>query len=728
MKIKAWLAVGLCVVGLGLVSQSGVTAHAITDAVDIDNALRSVPQGLKLSGFFSPGTPNNNQATVVNGLNSASPNTQVVELTNGGSQVGSIWSNDDFLFNLRKKQVASMWLYFGNKSYGSATANAAGDGMALVLQNANNPKQATPSFGTGGAIGETLGVWGVATTGKTDMQAVSDTAIQNSWALEFDTYLNNDGSFDNTAKGSSFDLDTTDVTISNPHLAANYPGKPDTYTTHKVKGGTFNLLTNYYVTMVHRGLIQGSDFNFLSNGAWHHLTVTYTPKTSTASARMAYNFDDKDPSTGISQPGESNYMDIDTGNIDPNSTGLAYWGFTGATGGNSEGNLVAFEQIPNLVNASATADMTANGKPVTEGANVSANSPVALTYDTKYESGTTDWTAIQAELKIPTGVTISKGNVAYDDGTTTTLGAADIAAINAGKGIPLKTLNSGNATAKISLQGTANNVTSTTTADQSLSRFVGKEAVVQATLPNFNIVPSTLSLQTDQTAITADGSSAVPITGTITDSASTVANANLTVHATLNDGTLADTALATTDAAGKLTVSVPADKLNPGANVLDLTAENTQTGAVSNTGEVIITVGGLDFKTVTGKAVYKAKLSGQQQLVSRDGSSDLAIVIQDSRTKGSQWQLTAAATPLLDTNNTGMNGDLVYVDGNQSTTLSTVAAPVMSHQNDGTNGTTNVTGDWSTGQGLLLNVGSDAIQSTKIYSSDITWTLVDAEQ
>jgi len=75
-----------------------------------------------------------------------------------------------------------------------------------------------------------------------------------------------------------------------------------------------------------------------------------------------------------------------------------------------------------------------------------------------------------------------------------------------------------------------------------------------------------------------------------------------------------------------------------------------------------------------------------------------------------------------------MNGDLVYVDGNQSTTLSPVAAPVMSHQNDGTNGTTNVTGDWSTDQGLLLNVGSDAIQSTKTYSSDITWTLADAEQ
>lgn len=734
MKVKAWLAVGLCVVGLGLGMNSlfGITGQAASDKLDLSNGLKTVPQGLPLSDFFTPGTSNNNQAAVVDGTNSDSPNTQVVELTTGGSQVGSIWSQQRYRFDLKKKQVASMWLNFGSKGYtGSAPVDVPGDGMALVLQNADNPQNATPDFGSNNPYGETLGVWGVANTGASSAGAVANTAIANSWALEFDSYLNQTTAFKSTTDAASFDTDTSGGKLTAPHLASNYPGAASTYSPVSVSdGGIFGIgaKTSYYMQMVHKGVIQGSNYMFLSDGAWHHLTLTYTPVSGSTSARMTYNFDDKNPTTGISQPGETNYMDVSSSVIDPGNTGYAYWGFTGATGTYSETSMVAFEQIPNLVNATATADMTANGKTVTEGANVSANSPVTLTYNAKYESGTTNWTGINAELKVPSGVTVSKGTVTYDDGTVTTLGDADIAAINAGTGTMLKDLSSSNATAKISLKGTVNNVTSTTAVDQSLSRFVGTEAVVQATLPNFNVVPSTLALKTDQTAITADGSSAVPVTGTITDSASTVANANLTVHATLNDGTLADTALATTDAAGKFTVSVPADKLNPGANVLDLTAENTQTGAVSNTGEVIITVGGLDFKTVTGKAVYKAKLSGQQQLVSRDGSSDLAIVIQDSRTKGSQWQLTAAATPLLDTNNTGMNGDLVYVDGNQSTTLSTVAAPVMSHQNDGSNGTTNVTGDWSTDQGLLLNVASDAIQSTKTYSSEITWTLVDAEQ
>ncbi|HJE87178.1 MAG TPA: hypothetical protein K8U88_06280 [Levilactobacillus hammesii] len=731
MKRIGWLAVGVAALLLGL---SGTQTGYASDQLDLTTGLKTVPQGLPLDKYFQAGSSNNNKANVVAGQNADSPNTQVVELTTGGSQVGSIWSLPDFKFNLNEKQVASMWLNFGSKGYDSSYAPQVvpGDGMALVLQNANNPMAATPNFGTNSPYGETLGVWGVANLGTTDTSAVAGTAIQNSWALEFDSYLNQATELANAKSAASFDADTTGGKLTAPHLAANYPGQASTYTpVTKTEGGidifghNVGGTTGTYIQMVHKGVIQGSNFKFLSDGAWHHLTLSYTPKSGSASAKMTYTFNDKNPTTGASQPGQTSSMDVDPSIIDPDNTGKATWGFTGATGIYSEANMVAFEQIPNLVNATATADLTANGKSVSDGGTIKANSPVALTYNASYNSGTADWQGIQAELKLPDHLTITKGTVSYANGDTTTLGAADLAAINQGNGVGLKDLSKANSTAKISLTGTAASVTSSTAVPATVSEFKGSNAIVQATSPSFTITPSTLHLATDQTAISADGTTAVPVTGTVTDSASAVTNSNLTIHGTLNDAKLDDTALSSSDAAGKFSVSVPADKLQPGANVLDLTAEDKTTGALSNIGEVIITVGELKFQSVSGTAQYQAQLTGTSHLVARDSSSDLNIVIQDTRASGNNWQLTAAATPLTAADGDQLAGRLVYVNGTAQTTLGAAAVPVMTHT-DGASTTTDVTGDWAANQGLLLDLDGDAHQSTATYSSQITWALINS--
>ncbi|MGV8056388.1 hypothetical protein PJN37_29250, partial [Mycobacterium kansasii] len=51
-------------------------------------------------------------------------------------------------------------------------------------------------------------------------------------------------------------------------------------------------------------------------------------------------------------------VSIDTTKIDPNNTGYARWGFTGSTGTNWENNLVIFEQVPGVVNSSASVTAT----------------------------------------------------------------------------------------------------------------------------------------------------------------------------------------------------------------------------------------------------------------------------------------------------------------------------------------------------------------------------------
>lgn len=737
MRRNKWLAVGLTALFLGL---SGVQpGYAASDKLDLDNGLATVPQGLALNSYFQKGTSSNNDAHVADGTNAASPNTQVVELTTSSGQVGSIWSNEAFKFDLNKKQVASMWLNFGSKGYDDKTvtylpSDLPGDGMALVLQNAEHPYSATPNFGTNSPYGETLGVWGVANLGTTDTAAVANTAIQNSWALEFDSYINKSTSMANTTGADSFDTDTTGGKLTEPHIAANYPAQSSTYLAKTLSEttGIFPFLTtktSSYIQLKHQGVIQGNNFEYLSDGAWHHLTLTYTPKSGTTAAKMTYTFNDKNPSTGASQSGQSNSVDVDPSIIDPDNTGKAYWGFTGATGSYSEASMVAFEQIPNLVNATASADMTANGKAVSEGDKISANAPVTLTYHANYESGSASWQGIKALLKIPDGLTITKGNVKYGNGDSTMLGAADLDSLSQGNGIDLKDLGENNKTATITLSGTAVDVKSATTAASTVSDFRGSNAIVQATMPGFTVSPSTLHLATDKTAIATSGTVAVPVTGTVTDTANAVTNSNLVIHGKLNnDTTLTDTDLATSDAAGHFSVSVPASQLQPGANVLDLTAEDKTTGALSNVGEVVITVGELKFQSVSGVAKYQAQLTGAQQLVARDSSSDLSIVIQDTRASGNSWQLTAAATPLTATADDRLAGNLVYVNGDQRTTLSEAAVPVMAHTSDGTTDTTNVTGDWTASQGLLLDLDGDALQSTATYSSQITWALINSVQ
>ncbi|MGO1971290.1 MAG: hypothetical protein ACTIIZ_11020 [Levilactobacillus brevis] len=191
-------------------------AYAVDTDGGLAKGLAKVPQGLPLSKYFTIGTNSAKQVKVMAPTGGSAVNTEVVKLTDGGDQSASIWSNDDFDFNLNADQTASMWLYFGTKGGTTATANSAGDGMAFVLQNGST--SVTPDYGTVSA-GETLGVWGVDTAGTNNLPAtVSGKAIPNSWALEFDTYLNNTTTFDGTGQASSFDADTSGGTLANPIL------------------------------------------------------------------------------------------------------------------------------------------------------------------------------------------------------------------------------------------------------------------------------------------------------------------------------------------------------------------------------------------------------------------------------------------------------------------------------------------------------------------------------
>ncbi|MBS0978098.1 lectin-like domain-containing protein [Levilactobacillus brevis] len=420
------LSVVMMTVLFGSLAGAKTAQAAYTDDSDAKNALATMPKGLPLSTYFAPGQDYDSTGLqggftpeVRDSTNSSSSGTQAMQLTadsyNGGA---TVWSKDGFKFNLYKDQKASMWLYFGNKG------SSAGDGMAFVLQN-----NSSGGTGTYSDKGQSLGVWGrdVSTNalGAKTTTNIANSAIPNSWALEFDTFSNSavpDASGIKAITGKGFtpastgDINkvtaaNTDIAdISNgfdangsgdlskgPHIASNYPGQASSYSLNTLAtvliggypgvlglGGSAGTQATYsWATLNHEGVLtypnSVTNGGKLADGKWHHLSIDYTAATSSKDGVMKYTYNDKNPDTGAQQTTGLYYGDSSDNlmsqkvNITPSKLGASaanptvWWGFTGSTGMASENNLVAFEQIPNLanINASGTMTDTTTGKTIT---------------------------------------------------------------------------------------------------------------------------------------------------------------------------------------------------------------------------------------------------------------------------------------------------------------------------------------------------------------------------
>lgn len=468
---------------LGLIGAGGsVTASTATDAAaDYAKAISVAPDALTLDHIFQTGTGGGsaNHSSVVSldkdnkvvDDSSTAATKAIVKLTDAGGQLGSEWSTPANTFNINKDSKINMWMYFGNQ-YDSA------DGMAFVLQND------TRGVGAISGIGESLGVWGIDEGGSSAQTAKP--AIKNAWALEFDTYGNND-----TGAGTSFD-NAPEVKGSN-HLAYGYPSLPSTY---RLKMGG---ILSFYAVMNHQGVIKTSH---LSNAAWHHVTLDYKTLSVTQGS-MTYTIDDKDPTTGAVLTGQSQTAPIDKTRFtadgkNGNGTDIM-WGFTGSTGSKYENNLIMFEQISNLVSATGVqkvTDTTNNDEDVTNNGKVMSGDQLNFKTTLTYKEGKQDWKKIKALLNVPTNVTLAEAaTIKYADGTVDNFNTNTAANETITKELS-KDLTSANNTATISMTGTANTVTADTKATSPVSHFNGNNAIVESNAANFTIsVPSqTLSI------------------------------------------------------------------------------------------------------------------------------------------------------------------------------------------------------------------------------------------
>ncbi len=695
---------------------------------DLTNALRTTPQGIRLKDYFVPGTSLNNHAEIVDSQNAAVQDTQAVKITDGKGQVGSIWSTDDNTFRLDEPQTVSMWLYFGGRDYVDPNIAQTGDGMAFVLQNDPRGTSATTrlpdSLHPGDTLGETLGVWGADTDPKASVpDKIAASAIQKSWAIEFDSFVNKSNTFEMAGKWDSFDADQG---LDFPHIAANYPGNTNSYQSNEITQDVSDFFghllgekeTAYYTSLKHKGLIQGDTFQFLSNQKWHHFTLHYNPQVNgdTSKAHITYAFDDKDPQTGSDSHKREATFDLDKSEID-NGKHEAQWGFTGATGSLSENNLVVFDQVPDLVDVSADTRMTN----VTQNTNVSQTKKVRegdqvkLDYHVRYLGGKTSWRDIVADLKLPTNIDFSSGQltVANEPEETQMFDVSDLARNELVHSISTS-LSASSSEATFTFLGKVKDGTGHI--DPVKSQFHGKEAVVETATPEFTVAP-TLDLKlTLPSSVTVSRNKAAYITGSVAIENPAWKNSDIRLQMNIN-GHSFEQVLQDKDERGQFTIGVPASFITRKTNKLTITATGPDPSHNSQTETVMIYISELTFTSGTPQVTFKGNVTGsKQQLAS---TQPLDLIVKDTRGKGSGWHLEAVASQLKQDDGRSLDGDLQYLKGGQLLSLAS-AQTIASHINDGVSTTTHISSE--NNQGVILRLGSEAVVGN--YTGQISWMLM----
>ncbi|WP_407889194.1 lectin-like domain-containing protein [Levilactobacillus sp. N40-8-2] len=536
MEIRTLL-LGVVAVGLGFVFW-GNSMAAKAESISIPKA--SAPEGLTIDSYFERGHIDNNSANVIG---TSRGDHQAVLLTDGANQLGTIWTSDVAKMNMRENQTASMWMYFGN-------GQRPGDGMAFVIQNGGLEASAidhTDEANPIAARGETLGVWGAdANNQYRTTQALAATGIQNSWALEFDTFDNrlpngrsapsNDAGWNNyfSQQGSSATQFDSDMRSGYPHIASNYPGEPGTYKIINrnlswseggfLGWGSKHKTASYrYATMAHQGAIVDG-FALLRNdgGAWKHLTLKWqAPKANSTVGKMTYAFNDKNPVTGANLTAgvstRSVPVDLTMLHLGPDKR--VRWGFTGSTGDNFENNLIVFEQVPGLVDVDATARLVDNSQ-----ANMVIQSPsnkvytgdrLTLKYRLTYRGGRDAWQDIQSKLNLPKDIAYDSAAVTYDDGRlaeTIAVNSDDISGQTVSqklaRALSQNKAGGETASATITLTGMATSQTATPKKPDVVvpktSRFEGTNAITQATTSGFQVVSGTAGKRVMTMALTGD--------------------------------------------------------------------------------------------------------------------------------------------------------------------------------------------------------------------------------
>lgn len=345
-------------VGGGMVAQSKQSVSADGS----DDAIHAAPWGL--ANNMTQGVYSANDTT-----SGAGYSPLVYELPNqNGQSLATYMQSTNNSFDLTKDQTLSFWIYMPTSS--EAAPN---DGMAFFLTphaNATN---------SGSAGGMQLGVWGNPQTSGSQIYAYPwKTAMEDSYAIEFDTYQNRDWLDKGIGQGV-----TDTIGGAYPAQQSTYPSPNGYYNNSQIKTDGSNG-----EGMNMTGAIKGNLGTI--GGAWRHITMKYT--TSDHKIQLWYGDRSLSSISDTTADSESNgltqWYKLDRTKL--GNTDKLYYGFASAT--KTDKNLVIVDTDTNLLSANATATITDD----TKGETINNSSYVvrggeSLTYQYKvnYQTSTT---------------------------------------------------------------------------------------------------------------------------------------------------------------------------------------------------------------------------------------------------------------------------------------------------------------------------------------------------
>lgn len=531
MKRKSIFGVAIAILSFFIILQIPNIVQAATTTQTTPTTTQvyqAAHPGLNLDDFLeAPSTYSttesvNNTEEILKAKDTGYP-TDIIHMTKSNDkpidQVASVWGRsskpgetgdqyDYDYFDLDKKQVISGWLYLGN------TFGSSGDGIALVLQNDARGIQAISNYNwtapniflqqikhSKATRKETLGVWAAGSSPSMIFNSsdYAKGAIQNSLAVEFDSFRNETTSVLGSSLDNYFDakLDTHNVLeAKGNHIAWNYPGEASTYQSYE--GAMYYYYGMHHNNSIHNLVMSGDD---TVQEAWHHFSFTYTPPTTKVenggtSAQISYVFNDKDYD-GTVRP--YNQWDKREGiSIDLSKFHLASgqskirWGFTSSTGSpNSKpaDNSIILETIPRVADVTPTTslyDLTQNREILdldhTPDADSNVNSGDNLRFDylLSYDDGLTATGDITTKIKLSKNVDFTSnddsnlGKIIYTNKTTGKVTTVDIpnSSLNSdgtSLNLTLKSMDENDSNIDVQLFGTAqapdSNVASSTTVD-----------------------------------------------------------------------------------------------------------------------------------------------------------------------------------------------------------------------------------------------------------------------
>ncbi|WP_125769473.1 lectin-like domain-containing protein [Companilactobacillus furfuricola] len=736
--------------------------------IDLKHAVATAPDGLPLKDYFQLGEfPSNeltNTAKVISHGNQVYTDSSLLLVNNSIKQLGAIWGNfdKDNYFDTNLFQTMSMWVYLGySLKYDGRNQykphlepgqqQFVGDGMSLVFHNDSRKLGAISTFksnkeGVRLGNGESMGVWGTDFDNDVHLPWANDdhhlekdiakTAIQNSLALEFDTFV--DGSTDFASLnnlGISFDAGK-----QGQHIALNYPADPWTYQANLVSG-TGNDQGNYkkYFKMLHH---YQNDNQYLSDGNWHHVTIKWNPITK----QMRYFFDDRDKDGNIKYATAQATAPIDISKFGfKDANHKLHWGFTGSTGKFSENNLIVFESIPSFVNAELNMQIfdKSTGELVGEKLeNSEQKSPVRthanagdtldFTYALNYQSGIKNWDKITANINLPSEVEYRSAYVDYNDGAPVEKVENDPMTGNKFTYHLAKSLTPTHNKATVHIITRVKPVAGKVFVKEQHAKFEGDYLIKDGMSPDFVIGFNILNMRVDPEQINYQGMSEVTsdplINCYVWNNTSNNDLSDVSLNVTLNGKPLPDQKL--TDGTSYYVptpITIPKDRLHEGQNTVVIKTEEL-VGRQTFTSEktVFITIGGnvtisyrtqnVRFATINGNSVHK--------LVGRSGM--WKVDVTDTRKKGAGWRVNAVAMPLINTKTKlPFNGKMVFIDKNNN--YHSLSKPVeVDRATKATDDpkTWDIVERWQKNQGIQL-LTNDPVEEG-YYHGTIIWQLIDS--